>query len=56
MANKSKFLEELTTLINYHSMENGSGTPDFLLAEYLLCQLNTWNEYTTRREKWYGRS
>ena len=49
------FLEELTSLINRYSMENGSNTPDFLLAEFLDCQLRTWDQYVTRRERWYGR-
>lgn len=50
-----KFREELETLINRHSRENGSDTPDFLLAEYLVAQLNLWDQYVTRREQWYGR-
>ncbi len=29
------FEEELRALINKHSKENGSDTPDFVLAEYL---------------------
>lgn len=52
---ESGFRSELTTLINRYSMENGSDTPDFLLAEYLVCQLRTWDQYVSRREQWHGR-
>lgn len=56
MRNESEFRSELQTLINKYSAENGSNTPDFLLAEYLVSQLNTWDQYVTRREQWYGRA
>jgi hypothetical protein len=51
----TQFQEELTALINYNSMENGSCTPDFLLAEYLTHSLKLFNNIVYRREKWYGR-
>jgi hypothetical protein len=54
--NRSQFRKKLENLINEFSMENGSNTPDFLLAEYLVTQLNTWDQYVTRREEWYGRA
>jgi len=50
------FQEELEKLINKHSMENGSDTPDFLLAEYLIGCLMVWNGSVKSREKWYGRA
>lgn len=49
------FRSELTDLINRHSMENGSNTPDFLLAEYLIDCLAVWDKHVSAREKWYGR-
>jgi hypothetical protein len=36
-------------------MENGSNTPDFLLAGFLMGCLENWNEYVKAREIWYGR-
>lgn len=51
----SSFQRELETLINRHSMENGSNTPDFLLAEYLCDCLATYEVIMSKREKWYGR-
>jgi len=50
------FEKELEQLINKHSMENGSNTPDFLLAEYLRSCLVAFNVAVTKREEWYGRS
>jgi hypothetical protein len=41
----SEFRKELTDLINKHSMENESDTPDFMLA---------FNAVISTREKWYG--
>ncbi len=50
-----EFEEELQHLINKHSMENGSNTPDFLLAEYLNNCLNNWNVITQKRIQWFGK-
>ena len=50
------FKRELESLINRFSQENGSNTPDFILAQYLLACLQAWNDSVTAREKWYGRT
>jgi hypothetical protein len=47
---------ELTPLLNKHSAENDSDTPDFILANFLLGCLAAFNEATKRREQWYGRN
>lgn len=49
------FREELEALINKHSMENGSNTPDFMLADYLMECLSAFDRVVNAREKWYGR-
>ena len=49
------FPDELQKLINYHSLEGGSNTPDFILATYLLDCLETFDKCICRREEWYGR-
>ena len=49
------FSEELEKLLNMKSMEQGSDTPDFILAEYMLACLNAFNSATNSREAWYGR-
>jgi DNA-binding XRE family transcriptional regulator len=46
---------ELQNLLNYHSVESGSDTPDFILAAFLLGCLETYNKTLVAREKWYGR-
>jgi len=49
------FRQKLARLINCESMENGSGTPDFILAQYLEGCLKNFDETLAAREKWYGR-
>lgn len=49
------FQDALQTLINQHSMENGSDTPDWMLAEYLCDCLATYEVIIQKRERWYGR-
>ncbi len=48
-----QFKDELAGLLNKHSIEAGSDTPDFILASYLANCLRAWNEATLRRDKWY---
>ena len=50
----TEFEKELESLINRHSMENGSDTPDFILAKFLRGCLETFNSAVARRAKWYG--
>jgi len=53
---KSSFVAELKDLINKHSMDGGSNTPDFILAEYLKQCLKTFDMCIQRREEWrYGK-
>ena len=51
----SAFEQELRRLINAHSMENASNTPDNILAEYLAGCLAAFNIAMQQREQWYGR-
>lgn len=48
------FSNELESLINRHSMENGSNTPDFLLAGYLQSCLDAFDHAVRERDKWYS--
>ena len=50
-----EFYKELEHLVNRYSKENGSNTPDFILAEYLQGCLNLFDNTVGKREKWYGR-
>ena len=49
----SKFREDLEVLINQNSKENGSNTPDFILADYLADCLDDYDNAVTRRTEWY---
>jgi hypothetical protein len=49
------FKQKLTALINSHSLESGSNTPDFVLAEYLVDCLATFDKASNKRERWYGK-
>lgn len=46
--------KELEHAINRTSSENGSNTPDFILAEFLVDCLVAWNKAVKAREEWYG--
>lgn len=46
---------KIQSAINEHSAENGSNTPDFILAEYLMDCLASFDKAVSRREVWYGR-
>ncbi len=49
------FEKELKSLINRHSKENASNTPDWVLAQYLISCLAAFNTAAQHREAWYGR-
>lgn len=53
---KTEFERELEKLLNRYSKENGSGTPDFILAEYLNGCLEAYNLAVRTREHWHGRT
>ena len=55
MSADDDFRRELEALINRHSRENGSYTPDFILAHYLAGCLTVFDETVKWREQWYGR-
>jgi hypothetical protein len=51
---ESELQEELRSLLNRHCQENESDTSDFILAEYLLDCLKSYNKAVKRRDKWWG--
>lgn len=55
-ARRPTFRTDLERLINCHSRENGSDTPDFILADFLVGCLETFDRTLRRREEWYGRT
>ncbi len=48
------FEKELADLINRHSMENGSNTPDYILARYLLQCLMAYESLNRSKEEWFS--
>lgn len=52
---KGGFESALMELINKHSLESGSNTPDHILARYMCRCLEAYNHAVALREKWYGR-
>ncbi len=42
--------QELTTVLNRHSVENESDTPDFILAEFICNCLQAWNRAVKQRD------
>ena len=48
------FREELAQLINHHSRENGSNTPDYVLAHFLANVLEAFDGAVRTRDGWYG--
>ena len=51
----SEFRRVLEKLLNKYSQENGSNTPDFILAGYLISCLEVFNNTVKQREDWYRR-
>jgi len=47
--------KEIEKVLNRACAENGSGTPNLILAEYLLECLAAFDKATRYRELWYGR-
>ena len=51
---ESEFRTAIEGVINTHCMENGSNTPDFVLAEYLLSCLRAFDLATLQRSMFYS--
>lgn len=51
---RSEFAKDLEQLINRHSMENGSNTPDFILAEFMMNALQSYERAIYQRTSWHG--
>jgi len=50
----TEFRKEIQQVINKYSKENGSDTPDFVLARYLEDTLHAFDRAMRSREEWYG--
>lgn len=52
----NNFKDELKDLINKHSKENGSDTPDFILADYLVACLEAFDSAALQKREYEGRA
>ena len=50
---RSEFVIKLQELINSYNVENGSNTPDFILADYLAMCLDVFSKTVIARDRWY---
>lgn len=50
------FRKKIAEAINCHSKENGSDTPDFILARYLDACLEAFDEAARSRDKWNSKA
>lgn len=51
----STFRKDIETVVNSHSKESGSNTPDWILANYLVSCLEVFDEAVRCRERWHDR-
>ncbi len=56
MNEETIFRKQLAGLINCHSRENRSDTPDFILATYMASCLDAFDVATRSRDEWYIKS
>ena len=54
ICNSVQFYQDLIILINKHSMENQSDTPDHILADYIMNSLMAFTAVTLKRDKWWS--
>lgn len=51
---KEQIIRDFAAVINRHSLENESDTPDRILAEFLYDTLQSFNKTVVARRDWYG--
>lgn len=49
-------LSEIAAVLNSHSRENQSNTPDFILARVMVDALAAFERASTHRETWFGQA
>lgn len=53
---RNEFVSRVCSAINYSSLENGSDTADYIIANFLADVLTAYDSALQQREKWYGRT
>ena len=51
---ESKFIKDLTQLLNFYSVEDKSNTQDFVLAQYLVDCLHAYEKVVNKRDYLLG--
>ena len=51
---RKPLMVEIAAALNRCSAENGSDSPDYILADYLLGCLRAFDRATQQRDKWHG--
>lgn len=51
--NQGQLRKEIQEAVNRNSCENGSNTPDFILAQYLIDCLRAFDRAVNKREQHY---
>lgn len=54
MSLNSTLREDIENVINRHCAENGSDTPDYILADYLVDCLRAFDSAVRARNAWYN--
>lgn len=54
-ANSESLHADLADVLNRYSRDNGSNTPDFILAQYLANCLDAFDIAVQKRAQWFGR-
>jgi hypothetical protein len=52
--NPGTFETDLRQLINRHSLENASDTPDYILAQFIAGCVTIFNNVVRQRDQWHG--
>lgn len=53
---RASLVRSVTKVINQHSAENASNTPDFILAEMMVSALEAFEEGSRARECWFDKA
>jgi len=52
--NRKQLVSDIASALNKNCAENESDTPDFILAEYLVGCLESYETCKRANERWYG--
>ena len=49
------FFDELVSILNIYGIDNDCDTPDYILADHIVRQLEAYKTTVMTRDKWAGR-